>query len=551
MIAQHKVAQREGATAEAQQAPGQQAGQGHHEHVQQGPARHPAAGGHVGPRRAEQAIAVGQVQVQVHAVEVLCPAGDGQATTGGIHAQAGGEVHLRIAQFHAAGFAGAAARDEQTLTIGLGALQAIGRGHVEAPAALHLSADAVLGVEARSGKIQPGLARQAQAIGFVGRQATRPFLHRQLIAVAQGEGRQGTPVVGHAGLGRIDRRCGAGAGDAQGGGAGVAPDLLGGPGRGCQARRDAGQRGGGACIERQRPRARLHLHVQLAVGIQARRQFALQRQGHETLRQHRAKGLLTRLSGDADLDPGGERGGHAVFEAAEHQQVECVSLGLRRLAAAQRELVAAALQRLHRPSIDPQGHQADRRRHAQLLRPLCPGNASANLHAARGQPDLRRVVVQQHGHRLAVHGHVLRPVLAVARQGHPVRRLHAPALAETCAVRLGVELQSPRPGADVGAARARRLGGEEGAGAVIEVVQHPAAPVAQGGGDGGIIAALGQCEGSGQQQQQRDQDTGHGHSGGRETGGTRRRAARGCAQCSSRRTACSPQASTNPMRKNR
>ena len=476
VLRQRQVAGGQQRPRPAEQAPGQQRDQCHHEQVEQAPLADPRIGRAVHADRAEQAVAMRQVQGGVDAFQRQLPAGAGNRAAMRGQAQAGVQVELLLAQLDAAAAALALA-DQQRLAILAGPLQLPRRRHVQALVMTQFAAEAVGHAEAAAVEVQPQLALQVQLVALAALVAARTLLDRQAGAVVQHEGRQLAPFARHAGLGRVGGVA-FHPGIAQGGSIVVAPDLLPRPRCRRQLQRHLAQRRDAARGKRDRPLARPQLHAQLAVVLQPCRQVAGQGGGHETFRQHRTERLLARAAGDVELQPRFQRGRQAIGEAAVNAQRQCVGGALRGGGLAQGELVAVAFDARDRRTIDAQCHQPDAHRHAQACRAHRPRQHAAQLIVAGRQPQHRLTGTLQHGRRLVVRGDLLRPVLRVTGQRHPARRIHVDVQAEAAAVLAGIEDQPTGPGALI-AAGVRRLGGKERTSVLRHVVQYPALPVAQ------------------------------------------------------------------------
>ncbi len=332
-----------------------------------------------------------------------------------------------------------------------------------------------MGEPAAAVEIEPHLALQAQAVAFVRSHATRTLFDRERGIGAECERRQIEPCVGHAVLTRVDRGGAVGDADAPGRIGGITPDFLRRPRR----RRDAGgdtlERRTRARVERQRARARLHEHVQATLAVEARRPVAGQRGRHETGGQHGPQDFLARLAGHAQLDLRAQHRRHAVGQAAVHAQVETVGLGCGGRTAAERELVAVALQWRDALAVDIERDEAARLRHAQRLWPLAPGNVAADLVRAGRQPQCGTALIE-HAGRLAIEHDLLRPVGGTARQRDPAVGVEPPALAEVGAVSAGRQRERAGPGTHEVAGAAAAASGQQRTAAEFLVLEHPATP---------------------------------------------------------------------------
>ncbi|OPZ10504.1 MAG: hypothetical protein BWZ07_02604 [Alphaproteobacteria bacterium ADurb.BinA280] len=103
-------------------------------------------------------------------IESLVPSGYRQAVRTAIDSDAGPEVDLWIAPFHAAAARRRSLRDQQRIaagTCGLRPLQGVGRSKVHAPATLHGTVDRITCKPAITGEIEPSLALQIEAVAGI------------------------------------------------------------------------------------------------------------------------------------------------------------------------------------------------------------------------------------------------------------------------------------------------------------------------------------------------------------------------------------------------
>ena len=319
-----------------------------------------------------------------------------------------------------------------------------------------------------------------------------------------------------------------------------------------KARNQFADRRGSACGQDDGVGTGLHLHMQATFVVQAcRPAFAVQGQRHESFRQGRTEHFLARLARGVDAQLGGQLTGNVIAKHAEHEQVDIVGFNCRGRAATEREFIAGTLQRCHRLAVDNQRDQCHRSRHLQGLRALGPGHARAQFVLAHAQPHIRPATID-HRHRLAIDTDLLWPMLLAAGQGHPALDLDMPALADRCALCIGVDAQHTGPGADEVSRCLALVAGQQGTGAELLALEHPAAPgieIDRNGRRGGM------AQPRNRHRQQQDQSTheqlppGMQHSCATTT--VARRGCRSCAQCVTRRQACSRQARMKPVRKNR
>ena len=417
------------------------------------------------------------MQVRIDALQRQLPAGtgDGAAVCG--QAQAGVQIELAGAQFHAAA-AVAALADQQRLAALAGVLKQPRRTRLQPLVVAQLAAQMVGRTQAAAVEIQPQFASQVDLVALAALVAACAGSDAQARIVVQGERGQIAPVAGHAGLRSVDGLP-FGAAAAQRRIVAIAPGFLARPGRGGQLERHLFQRRGGARMQGQHPMPRAQLHAQAAVVFQPRRQVAVERGGNEACRQDRPEQDLARAAGHVELQLRLQRGGQAVAELAVDAQRQGIGGALRGGGFAQRKFVAVAFHVRHRRAVQAQRDQADLRRHAQARRPFRPRQRAAQLIVAGRQPQHRPIVVLQHHGRLVVRRHRLRPRTLVARQCHPARRVHVHIEAETRAVLAGIQRKPAGPCA-LAAVGAGRVAGGERAGMLRHVVQHPALPVAQG-----------------------------------------------------------------------
>ena len=462
--------------APAQQATGKQRNHRHHEQIQQAPLRQPRIGRAIRAGRAEQAIAVRQMQLAVDAFQRHLPArrGDRAAVRG--QAQAGAQIELLFAQLDAAA-AILALADQQRLVALRGPLQLPRRDHVEPLVMAQRAAEMIDHAEPAAVEVQPQLALHMQLIALPARVAAGHRAESQAIGVIQHIRRQLAPRRRHAGLrgvGGVAFHARA----AQAAVVGVAPDLLAWPWRRRQRHGELARRSDGARVQRERPLPRPQLHAQATIAFQPRRQLAGQGSGDEAGRQHRPQQLLARAAGDVELQLRFQHRRQPVLQSPIHAQRQRIDGALGGGGLAQGQLFAVALDALHPRAIDAQRDQGDRRRHAQLGRRRVPRQRAAQLITAGRQPQHRLSCALQHDRRLLVAADLLRPVARITGQRHPAGRIHLHVELEAPAVLVGLQRQPTRPRA-LPAFGIRHLAGQKRTSVLRHLVQHPALPVAQ------------------------------------------------------------------------
>ncbi len=325
------------------------------EKVQQLPAAHPAAARDVRPGRCQQLAAGRQVQRRPDAVEGAVPAGY-RHLAARLAATERFQLHVVLANFDA-GLAGVRPRGNQEAVLRLArAQQAIWGRHIEPPAAAHLAADLVAHDETAAVEIQPQGPLEGQRIAR-GDDAAAALGDRQGRAGRRPEGRESAPALRHLYLQRVHRRQTLGDRDAQAVVGLVAPDLGGGhvralPGP-CQRVDDVGSTRG----QVHGPAARPYLQAQLAVGLQAGRQRALQAQGHVVGRQQRPEDLLSHAAGDVDLQAGNQPGRHVIGDQAMHDGKHGIDNRCLALSFAEVQPVTVEFGALDRAPVDRQCDQ--------------------------------------------------------------------------------------------------------------------------------------------------------------------------------------------------
>src|SRR5690606_32467104 len=98
------------------------------------------------------------------------------------------------------------------------------------------------------------------------------------------------------------------------------------------------------------------------------------------------------------------------------------------------------------PAVHRQCQQTGLGRYGQYARPLLPGEPPRERVTPRTQPYAGTVVLQCDLDGLPVRRHLLRPQVAVAREGYPLlARVDGPRLAEARPAPVRLDRQFPRP----------------------------------------------------------------------------------------------------------
>ena len=391
-------------------------------------------------------------------------------------AQSRVQIERAGADFHAAGTGLVAARYQQRLA-GVAQVrvrQRPRRRDIQAVARTQVPGQVIVGDQAAAVEIQPQFARQPQPVTGIGLPA-RAFLHLERGALAHRERRQAAPFVRHIGLRGIDRLRARDARVAQRRRIGVAPDFLWRPRRRRCVKRQLRERCGAARRQCHRPVARPQLHAQAAIGIKPRGQVAVERGGHETIRQHRPQQLFACAAGNMQPDHRIEGRRSAIGEPAERAQAQRIRFALPGRARTQRDPVAVAFGPRHRDTVHLEVDQRDRGRQAQARGAFVPAQVALHCVVAHGQSQRRHAVaIKQHRGRV-VHPHLLRPRLAIARQGCPAFRVDMQLKLEMRAGLVGIQRQAAGPDAFPVVAATRR--GKHGTGLAFVAMQHPRLPV--------------------------------------------------------------------------
>ncbi len=335
-----------------------------------------------------------------------------------------------------------------------------------------VAVECVLHGVARAIEREPDAARQREFVGRWVRIAAELFNQFEFGRCSDDEG--GQILERRIGLTEIDRRRAFDADGTQRAIGVESPDFLDRP---WCVRRCRPERGGRAeCATEQThvPLARFDLHLEVAIGLEARRDVTVDAGrykafGHCAVHRHDAM-----TAGDRQIDERVERHRHAIAEPSIHAHRQCVvrHRAVRARRFAEPQLVALDQRLRDRRAVDGQLQQAMLARQRNRIRQILPDVRARQRDATRREVDARAIVEPCDDCGPAGRTHICRPLVTTAGQQHVGVGKHVDVGDKAAAgVRqIDVERAQPRTrpnGTVIVAGRAAHLG---------VAIEHPAAP---------------------------------------------------------------------------
>ena len=406
-------------------------------------------------------------------MEIVVPADGGDPRRGALHPTVRVELEAALAELDA--------RRGPLTEAGQELLAAIDRRtpedgrlrHLEPPAAARRAGDLILDGEPAAVEVEPPGALEAEPVG--GRLGVAAALLDQLHGRArrQGIGGELPPLGGELGLLRVDGGHALDRHEPQVGPRVEDPDLLGVPGAlaGGQRERARGSLVPGGELET--PRSRADLDAQAAVGLEAARQRAHERERDEAVGQRPPEQHLAARPCDLELDARHELQRDVVDHPPVDDDVEPALLRRCDRAPLEPELaLRVAVREGDGLAVEREAHETGLGGDRQQLGEAVPLERPAHRVRTPLEPDARHAAPEGHGRRLAVGPHVERRARRVSRKRNPSRALHEPVLGEAAGSAVEVERQARGPGALAMIRRAL----EERAERLLVAVHHPVGP---------------------------------------------------------------------------
>ncbi|MFQ5609139.1 MAG: hypothetical protein ACE5F8_02600, partial [Woeseiaceae bacterium] len=358
-----------------------------------------------------------------------------------------------------------------------GTFEAVRRVHVETPVATHRAGKLVANDKAAVREIQPHLSVQPEIV-FSRDNAAAAFDDCECFSLADAKRRKLGPFSRYSHANGIDRaqtfRCGY----TQRVIRAKTPDLRFREARLCRWQGDFvhGARRSGK--ERNSPATRPNLHAQLAIGFEARRKLAADRNGYEPLGQHRAEQFLAHAAGHVDLQIRYEARRHVIPDQSVYLHLHGILRLCLAFALAEENAVGAHVRSRDTLAVDRQADDPALGRHAQVAGAIIPLESSRQAPATGTEAHGRAAVTFDDCRSLTVRAYPVGPIARAAGQGHPgVFGKYGPRLIEAPALFVDTYVQCAGPRTNEFAALSSTAIEVERALAIVAILQHPLPPI--------------------------------------------------------------------------